>query len=593
MQGDAKAAYVDANFCGAGAAVANDIQEGILLLSDRIIRAVKNAIAYCASVTHGSTRKAPQGSTHSGPVCDKDNDPSPEQGSLHVQVALHVLHGLATFLGDKVKDRAQSHLQTAELIQNLRYIQSSAHDIVTSHAPSGSQPTPGQAIQAGHTPAPISAQKAAASLIAPANASLACPKSGSPAWQERQTLTALPVSLAHFAEFGSDSAGPLTTSSPPTWSNWTHVATTSARPISDQRIQGDHAAAGLRGASWLAPQPKSAAAHILFQPPSPPAHAFPVRTTRHRRCAPPAGGPPYLDTVTPLSVAATFAAIAPTGSEAHIHPSTLWSLLEGGAAANAGLAGGADRGAGARHQPAAMTPPLAAFAPPKPVAKAYWGATAQRPGLRSQSPPRSCSPDDGPVRRFRRSEGGAAAVAHAGWSGDTDAVLRPQRGSDEAVGRHMHAAAAAAVAGGGVGGVGEHRPATWAPHLQPQVDATVPACWALSNRVTVANPQKGFRNRPPRPQSAHARVQSAGADRERNTAAMASPLGRATVAITEAVAPAHASHAVPARGISLARLDHPRQRSAPLSRSQRLQVENRELAQLYLGTLSQLRDSMR
>lgn len=73
---------------------------------------------------------------------------------------------------------------------------------------------------------------------------------------------------------------------------------------------------------------------------------------------------------------------------------------------------------------------------------------------------------------------------------------------------------------------------------------------------------------------------------------MASPYGRATVTVTEAAAPAHASHAVPARGISLARLDHPHQRSAPLSRSQRLQEENRELAQLYLGTLAQLRDAM-
>lgn len=73
---------------------------------------------------------------------------------------------------------------------------------------------------------------------------------------------------------------------------------------------------------------------------------------------------------------------------------------------------------------------------------------------------------------------------------------------------------------------------------------------------------------------------------------MASPLGRATVAVSEPAAAAHASHAVPARGISLARLDHPQQRSAPLSRAQRLQAENRELAHLYLGTLSQLRDSM-
>lgn len=73
---------------------------------------------------------------------------------------------------------------------------------------------------------------------------------------------------------------------------------------------------------------------------------------------------------------------------------------------------------------------------------------------------------------------------------------------------------------------------------------------------------------------------------------MASPLGRATVALSEAVVPMHASHAVPARGISLARLDHPGQRSTPRSRAQRLQEENRELAQLYLGTISQLRDAM-
>lgn len=95
--------------------------------------------------------------------------------------------------------------------------------------------------------------------------------------------------------------------------------------------------------------------------------------------------------------------------------------------------------------------------------------------------------------------------------------------------------------------------------------------------------------RPPRPHSARARVQSSSGS---EAGATASPLGRAVVAVTEVDAAAHASHAVPARGISLARLDHPRQRSAPQSRAQRLQAENRELAQLYLGTLAQLRDAM-
>lgn len=103
--------------------------------------------------------------------------------------------------------------------------------------------------------------------------------------------------------------------------------------------------------------------------------------------------------------------------------------------------------------------------------------------------------------------------------------------------------------------------------------------------------------RPPRPHCAQAGAQTSeggddGPGQAGGGAAMASPLGHSTVAVSEPTAAARASHAVHARGISLTRLDHPRQRSAPLSQAQRLQAENRELAQLYLGTLSRLRDSM-
>lgn len=267
---------------------------------------------------------------------------------------------------------------------------------------------------------------------------------------------------------------------------------------------GGHAAGGIRGASWLTAKPKSFASHILFQPPAPAAHMFPYRAHRHRRYAPPTSRPPYLDTVTPLSVAATFAAIAPAGGEAHLHPATLAALLEGGSAAVA--AGGPAACAVERlQQQVAMTPPLASFAPPKPVPRAFRNAAAAQPRPRSQSPPPPRLPwgssvPDGAMPQAARAPD-AVLLPAARDAGIADALPRRQRCRQRARQSACDTARAAGDSrvsepGGDCSGR-EPRAhvATWAPHLQSQVEAASPAGWAISNRVTVANPQKGFRNR--------------------------------------------------------------------------------------------------
>lgn len=179
--------------------------------------------------------------------------------------------------------------------------------------------------------------------------------------------------------------------------------------------------------------------------------------------------------------------MAPAGGDAHMPPATLWSLLDGGAA-EAGGAGG----------PAAplatLTPPLASFAPPKPVQRAFWNLAVQRPRLRSQSPPRTRSPPGG----------GAPAGAphaertppHTPAAGMHAAPRRARSGTGEQP--DARSEVRGAVPRGAVeacGGGGEARLSTWEPRLQPQVGGASPAGWAMSNRVTVANPQKGFRNR--------------------------------------------------------------------------------------------------
>lgn len=183
-----------------------------------------------------------------------------------------------------------------------------------------------------------------------------------------------------------------------------------------------------------------------------------------------------------------------------MHPSTLWSLLDG---QNDTAQVPAASAPPAQSAHATLTPTLAAFALPKPVQRVFWHASAQRPRLRSQSPPLSHSP---PAARavkgqVRPHTAHPAARAHAvqprARSGPGE-QLRGQSGVADAAhgpcprpGPCSHAEAR----GGGGGGGGEARLPTWEPHLQLQAASSSASAWSMSNRVTVANPQKGFRNR--------------------------------------------------------------------------------------------------
>lgn len=186
-----------------------------------------------------------------------------------------------------------------------------------------------------------------------------------------------------------------------------------------------------------------------------------------------------------------------------MHPSTLWSLLDG---QNGTAQVPAASAASARPTHATLTPTLAAFAMPRPVQRAFWHASAQRLRLRSQSPPLSHSPPAARAATERvrphtahpaagvrgaqpRSRSGPGEQVSAHRGGAADAVRSP--------GPRPGACSRAEAPGRGASGGGEARLPTWEPHrhLQLQAARTSASAWSMSNRVTVANPQKGFRNR--------------------------------------------------------------------------------------------------
>lgn len=83
----------DGILCAGGQFAGASGHKYILSVSDCAICAVRNAISYCTAVS-----KQPD-TSHS----HVDDLPMPEQDALHIQVALHVLHALATFMGNIVK----------------------------------------------------------------------------------------------------------------------------------------------------------------------------------------------------------------------------------------------------------------------------------------------------------------------------------------------------------------------------------------------------------------------------------------------------------------------------------------------------------